>query len=686
MRVQFCAVTLLVLSLLTGVASAQESMRVSPSTLRPGDEAFLTIHVTGLSYDNVVTVSFDGPAGQFTLDPSYIDGSQVIAYVPLEIMVTEGRYSVDVYVQRGELTQRYGPGFFNVEVPQEEPFFITVPEQLIVEATSLQGEKVHFTAQANDGSPATCSPASGSTFPFGATTVHCTATNGVQTATASFPVTVVDTIEPTISVPDPIVSDSPVVHYTVTATDALDPSPMIFCSPASGSTFPGGQTLVRCYAADHNFNYAFASFTVTITGGPPALSMPAEVDVEAETAAGSQVEYVVTANEGGVVSCSPASGTVFPVGVTTVNCSATNVNGSTTGSFLVGVYDRTAPVITVPADFTVSASSNAGAVVTFVTSAFDTVDSTPTVHCTPASGATFPLGTTLVECFAVDDVGNMDLGDFKVTVVNNPPPVLTVPANITREATGPGGATVTYTATATNNGVVVCNPASGSLFPLGATTVSCTATNGGGSSTKTFKVTIVDTTAPTLTVPGDITAEATSPAGATVNYVTSATDIVDGNVAVNCTPISGSTFGLGTTTVQCSAADTRSNSTSGSFKVNVVDTTAPVIILVKPSLATLWPPDHKMVPISVTVVAIDAVDLTPTSVIVSVTSNQPDNGTGDGDTSNDWEITGPLTVELRSERSGQQDRIYTITVQTTDDSGNSSTATTTVRVTQSRRR
>jgi len=64
-----------------------------------------------------------------------------------------------------------------------------------------------------------------------------------------------------------------------------------------------------------------------------------------------------------------------------------------------------------------------------------------------------------------------------------------------------------------------------------------------------------------------------------------------------------------------------------------------------------------------------------------VTSNEPVNGTGDGDQEPDWEITGPLTVNLRAERAGTgSGRVYTLTVQCSDDSGNSSTGSVAVTV------
>jgi hypothetical protein len=66
-----------------------------------------------------------------------------------------------------------------------------------------------------------------------------------------------------------------------------------------------------------------------------------------------------------------------------------------------------------------------------------------------------------------------------------------------------------------------------------------------------------------------MTAPATSAKGAVVKFSASATDLVDGSVTVACTPVSGSTFPFGTTTVSCSAKDKAGNSASGSFKVTV---------------------------------------------------------------------------------------------------------------------
>jgi hypothetical protein len=85
---------------------------------------------------------------------------------------------------------------------------------------------------------------------------------------------------------------------------------------------------------------------------------------------------------------------------------------------------------------------------------------------------------------------------------------------------------------------------------------------------------------------------------------------------------------------------------------------------------TLWPPNHNMVPVTLTVAATDSCGIA-SEKIVSVTSNEPSDGLGDGDTSPDWNITGDVGRQLRAERSGTGNgRIYTITVGVTDMSGN----------------
>jgi hypothetical protein len=122
---------------------------------------------------------------------------------------------------------------------------------------------------------------------------------------------------------------------------------------------------------------------------------------------------------------------------------------------------------------------------------------------------------------------------------------------------------------------VICTPKSGSLFPLGETKVECSASDSAGNTAhSSFAVTVADTTAPALSLPSSITTVATSSAGAVVTFTATALDVVDGARLVTCTPASGSTFAIGTMTVTCSAADTHSNTATGSFTVTVTRPTA----------------------------------------------------------------------------------------------------------------
>ena len=162
--------------------------------------------------------------------------------------------------------------------------------------------------------------------------------------------------------------------------------------------------------------------------------------------------------------------------------------------------------------------------------------------------------------------------------------------------------------------------------------------------------------------------------GAVVNY---AAPVPSASCStVTCSPVSGSFFPVGTTTVTC----TDTGGSSCSFTVTVNDTEAPVITGVSANPSLLWPPNHKLVPVTVNYSASDnCAGVVTTSL--SVTSNEPINSSDDGDTSPDWIVQDAHHVLLRAERSGTgTGRIYTITITATDSAGNSSIQTVVVTV------
>jgi hypothetical protein len=247
---------------------------------------------------------------------------------------------------------------------------VTVPQPITAEATSAAGAVVTFTASATgvDGAePVTCTPSSGSTFPLDLTVVHCVATDSFGgSSAASFDVTVVDTTPPSLVVPQGInvYTASPNgtnVSFTVTASDLVDPSPIVTCNPASGSLFPIGTTMVNCTATDAHNNSAQDSFHVSVGRlgrivvdwrplvWPLPFKLPVSVGIEAASSSGTPMSYEATTEDGRPVSCSPASGSTFAIGRTVITCSTTDIDGSplsTTVDLIVA--DRRAPTLFVP--------------------------------------------------------------------------------------------------------------------------------------------------------------------------------------------------------------------------------------------------------------------------------------------------------------------------------------------------
>ncbi len=148
-----------------------------------------------------------------------------------------------------------------------------------------------------------------------------------------------------------------------------------------------------------------------------------------------------------------------------------------------------------------------------------------------------------------------------------------------------------------------------------------------------------------------------------------------GPAHTSCSPPSGSTFALGQTYVTCGAADAAGNSASCGFSVTVRDTTAPVLGADKG--LSLWPPNHKYVTVSLEDCAANARDacggelpLQQYGRITRITSDEVEDGNGDGHTCADIQRVNDSSVRLRAEREGTSDgRVYSIHYTVTDASG-----------------
>ncbi|NJM06690.1 HYR domain-containing protein [Candidatus Gracilibacteria bacterium] len=248
---------------------------------------------------------------------------------------------------------------------------------------------------------------------------------------------------PIISVPDDIVVDAATaegtrVNYSASAVDGFGAPLTVVCAPPSGALFPIGVTTVTCSATDSFGTSVSASFNVTVraTTGDPTIDVPDDIIAEAESASGTRVNYSASAVDGFgtplTVTCNQPSGTIFPLGATTVECRARDSFGGTaSASFTVTVRDTTPPLLLLPKSFTVMALSEEGAMVEYSVDASDLVDPLPLIDCAPPSSRVFDLGETLVVCEASDSFGNSALGSFTVTVVLDivPPEILLVRLN-----------------------------------------------------------------------------------------------------------------------------------------------------------------------------------------------------------------------------------------------------------------
>lgn len=228
-------------------------------------------------------------------------------------------------------------------------------------------------------------------------------------------------------------------------------------------------------------------------------------------------------------------------------------------------------------------------------------------------------------------------------------------------------------------------------FPLGCTTVTFTVVDSfGHAASDSIEVCVVDTTAPDLTAPVDVTVECTGPDVQSVPLGDAVASDICCNDSVTITNDAPPLFQLGDAVVTWTATDCNGNSMTTTQTVHVVDTTDPSIALsMAPSM--LWPPNHKMVEVTPTIATDDVCcDSDIEITLISVTMDEGDstdtfdpNYDPDPDTGylgSDIQIVDGR-IYLRAERSGKSDgRVYTITYRATDCAGNTSTASATVTV------
>ncbi len=337
-----------------------------------------------------------------------------------------------------------------------------------------------------------------------------------------------------------------------------------------------------------------------VTGLNGTVALP---DYATQASASDNVAVV------GAITQSPSVGSGQSVGTTHVVVSATDAAGNVgTLSFDVTVSDGTPPAITsTPANRSLAADANGKAVLPDLIPEFAATDNVAVVSKTqsPAAGTLLSVGNNDITMSALDAAANTGTATVHVTVVDETQPVVSAPAAGFSQliiATGVNGkaAVPNYAAQASAadnvgvSGALSQSPVAGSEVSVGTVHVTLTAVDAAGNAGQlAFDVTVSDGTAPAfLTIPANVSVEATSAAGATVSYpAATVSDLITASPTLLYSQNSGTTFPLGVTVVTISATDAASNTGTATFTVTVsahdVDHNAPVVKITAPNTSAV---------------------------------------------------------------------------------------------------
>ena len=418
-------------------------------------------------------------------------------------------------------------------------------------------------------------------FALGQTTVTWTARDASgNDATAKQIVTVKDTTSPIIHAPSDITEEAtsaagivPLGNATVTDNGLI--KSVTNNAPA---VFPLGKTTVTWTATDEAGNTASSTQIITITDTTsPKITPPKNVVFEVTSTTDNVVPLgnATVTDNGLIKSVTNNAPAVFPLGKTTVTWTATDEAGNKANATqIVDVVDTTAPKITSPPKIEIEATSLNDSIIQLGT---PTVTDLQQITVTNNAPKTFQLGMTTVTWTAMDASGNTANATQSVIVKDTTPPSILVPKDITIEATNLKDNVVNIEKANATDAVSVTSVISDapSIFPIGKTAITWTATDeAGNKANATQIVDVVDTTAPKITPPKDIRAEATSLTDNTLELGNAtATDIEPITIINNSTKA----FPLGKTVVLWTATDEAGNKANATQIVDVVDTTAPKI-------------------------------------------------------------------------------------------------------------
>ncbi|WP_224240685.1 FG-GAP-like repeat-containing protein [Hyalangium gracile] len=444
-----------------------------------------------------------------------------------------------------------------------------------------------------------------------------------------------------------------------------------------GATPVAGGLKVSFYRGNPASGGSLLGVTTVPAPIAPGTSTTVSLSVGAQPPAGANQVFIVADDDG-------------TGGGQNTECNEGNNSAAGTVDFTCGAPPANQPPVAICRNVTVNADASCQGSGTVNNGSYDPDQQPGPFTVSEAPAGPFGLGGHPVTVTANDGAASAQCVGT-VTVVDATPPALACPASQAIDVCSTEGAAATFQASATDNcgpAPVQCSHASGANFPVGTTSVSCTATDGAGNTSMcTFNVTVrKETTPPTISCPEAVSVDACAEGGPTATFNVTATDSC-GAATVSCSHASGSQFPVGTTNVTCTATDGAGNTASCGFPVTVGDEGSSGAPVPGPDLGgELWPPNHKYVNIALSECAGPAHNACGVSLpveqygtIYAVASDEVEdaNGNGDGRTCDDIVISADgKSVKVRAEREGTGDgRVYTVYYSVSSSSDSSAQST-----------
>ena len=459
-----------------------------------------------------------------------------------------------------------------------------------------------------------------------------------------------DTTKPILQVPNDLVIESTgrFMQVDIGEAMAVDDNGIRLLINNSPESFSLGIYQIIWTAVDNGGNSAFAIQEIHIVDTiPPVISQIQDKTLEAA----APIENIVnlqtpTATDvSGVVSIISDAPEFFPIGETIVTWTATDVAGNESSiEQRVTIVDTTSPSLQIPADIEIEATSIDQNIIDLGEATV--TDNGEIISITNDAPEFFAVGNTEVIWSVIDSSGNVSSGNQTISIIDTTAPAITPTIDITLEAVSidENIADLIVPSVYDIHDISITNNAP-EFFPIGETIVTWTATDvAGNESSIEQRVTIVDTTSPSITVPDQKTVEATSLQNTLVEIGEAQADDISGISSL--TSNAPESFSLGTTLVTWTAVDNYDNTATYDQTITVVDTTAPSIFV---------PND----------IFSEAVD--PTLNYIDVGQASSFDSTSTVSISNDMPITFPFGSTI-------------VTWTAVDDSGNVSTDTQTVTI------